>query len=150
MYKLYIELVPRPLWGVNLRNYLGKEKWRDLSKKVAKDAGYRCEVCGGRGPKHPVECHEIWDYSVWGTQKLKGFIALCPDCHKIKHWGRTQLFSDEAELSRLIGHFCNINGVTENHFAMHKTEAFAWWQRANKIDWESDFQSVVNGWIAQR
>jgi hypothetical protein len=50
--------------------------------------GSRCEICGGRGPEHPVECHERWRYNdLIRTQTLVRMIALCPACHQVKHVG---------------------------------------------------------------
>jgi len=60
---------------------------RDMSTD-GKKAENLCETCGGCGPQYPVECHEIWNYDDTRLiQKLDGLIALCPDCHEVKHIG---------------------------------------------------------------
>ena len=87
---LEIELVPQSSHFKNLRSDLKPNEWDLLRKDSYKKAGHRCEICGGKGPKWPVECHDIWDYTN-GVQTLKGLIALCPACHEVKHMGLAQL-----------------------------------------------------------
>jgi hypothetical protein len=36
--------------------------WDRLRHQVTAEAGNRCEICGGRGRRWPVECHEVWHY----------------------------------------------------------------------------------------
>jgi hypothetical protein len=62
MYKLSIELVPQTCWFSNVRDHVDQKTWDILRKDTYKKANYKCEICGGVGSKHPVECHEIWDY----------------------------------------------------------------------------------------
>ena len=70
--KLTIELVPSTAWYSNVRSNVTSSQWDVLRKECYKNAGYKCEVCGGKGPKHPVECHEIWEYNDESfTQTLK-------------------------------------------------------------------------------
>ena len=54
------ELVPAPSWYINLRALLPKEEWDRLRRDCYDRAGNRCQVCGGRGSKWPVECDEHW------------------------------------------------------------------------------------------
>ena len=59
---LTCELVPKSTWAKNLRTRMGQDLW-DIARKIAyKKARYRCEVCSGKGPKWPVECHESWTF----------------------------------------------------------------------------------------
>jgi 5-methylcytosine-specific restriction endonuclease McrA len=72
-----------------------------LRKRTYRQANYRCQVCGGRGSKHPVECHEIWHYDDENKiQKLMGLIALCPSCHQVKHIGLAQIQGKGEEANR--------------------------------------------------
>lgn len=61
---LQIELVPSTAFGENLRKLLTKTEWDKVRKAVYKRAGYKCEICGGKGEKHPVEAHEEWLYGL--------------------------------------------------------------------------------------
>ena len=63
-FKLTIELVPKTSWFTNLRSLVSKEQWDKIRNKVYWKAGYKCEICGSKGPKWPVECHEIWHYDL--------------------------------------------------------------------------------------
>lgn len=75
--KLTIELVPATSWGNNLRSRLPKKSWNAIRKRVYKEADFKCEICGGVGKRHPVECHEVWEYDdVNHIQSLVGFVAL--------------------------------------------------------------------------
>jgi 5-methylcytosine-specific restriction endonuclease McrA len=88
---LTIELVPKTSWCKNLRNELTQEDWDVLRKEAYRRAGYECEICGGRGEKWPVECHERWEYDdAANVQSLSGLVALCPKCHRVKHIGRVE------------------------------------------------------------
>jgi hypothetical protein len=83
--RLSIELVPATSWFDNLRSLLPPAEWDALRKATSQAAGHRCEICGGRGPKWPVECHERWQYDdATHVQTLTGLIALCPECHRVK------------------------------------------------------------------
>ena len=54
--RLTIELVPSTCWFSNVRSNISKQDWDRLRKETYKKANYRCEICGGVGRNHPVEC----------------------------------------------------------------------------------------------
>ncbi len=86
--RLTIELVPKTSWCHNVRALTDELGWDRIRRQVYRQAGYRCEICGGRGPEHPVECHEVWRYDDrTRVQLLVRMIALCPACHQVKHLG---------------------------------------------------------------
>ncbi len=92
--------MPQSCWFSNVRDHVSKPTWDKLRKATYQQANYRCEVCGGRGDKHPVECHEIWNYDdINHIQTLFGLTALCPSCHQVKHIGLAGLRGrgEEAE-----------------------------------------------------
>src|SRR4051794_19953715 len=60
--RLTIELVPRTCWLSNVRNHVEKSQWDFIRKSVYLKASNKCEICGGKGPKWPVECHEIFEF----------------------------------------------------------------------------------------
>lgn len=87
--RLTLELVPTSCWYSNVRSNVTAETWNRLQEHCFHAAAYRCEICGGVGPAHPVECHEIWDYDdAQHIQHLAGLVSLCPACHQVKHMGR--------------------------------------------------------------
>lgn len=136
--KLSIELIPSALWERNVRTALRESAWDRLRKQVAGAAGRRCEICGGVGTRHPVECHERWEYAVGvegGVQTLVGLIALCPGCHEVKHFGRTAAigYGDRA-----MEQLRSVNGWDEATAKRHGLEC--------KLQWEE--RELVSPWTA--
>jgi hypothetical protein len=86
---LAVELVPSTCWLSNVRSLMKRTAWRRLAAE-GRRWGRRCEICGGRGRQHAVECHEVWSYDGRrGVQLLTRLQSLCPMCHRVKHLGRT-------------------------------------------------------------
>lgn len=137
---LTVELVPMSQWADNLRSRLPKSKWDALRHATYAAAHYRCEVCGGVGRKHPVECHEIWEYDdPTSTQKLVGLIALCPHCHEVKHFGLAQA---RGRGGPALAHLARVNGWPLAVAALHVQVAFATWNERSIREWTLDL-----GWL---
>lgn len=138
--KLEIDLVPRTAWGNNVRAVLTNKQWRVLAGIVADRAWNTCEICGGAGPNHPVECHEIWEYTEKSkTRRLVGMIALCPDCHLVKHFGfaRTQGKEEYA-----FKHFMKVNGLKKKEAEAEIAKAFDVWRKRSLVDWKLDLSGL--------
>ena len=60
--KLQIELVPDSCIYSNVRAIIKRSQWDKLRKKIGEKSNFLCEICGGKGTLHPVECHEVWIY----------------------------------------------------------------------------------------
>ena len=134
--RLTVELIPKPAWGINVRSKCAQREWDLVRRATYKVAQYRCEICGGRGPTHPVECHERWKWNETGhVQRLIGLIALCPPCHHVKHMGRS-LVTDKADLA--IKHMMEVNDWARAQVDRHLDEAFVTWRRRNVYDWTVD------------
>ena len=134
--KLTIELVPSTSWFSNLRSLLSSEEWNKVKKGCYKHAGYKCEICSGVGPTHPVECHETWEYDEkTGIQKLVCIVALCPSCHEVKHFG---LAGIKGRTNEAIAHFCKVNGCQVPEAEKYIDEAFATWNKRSEQEWELD------------
>jgi len=134
--KLTIELVPKGQWGSNLRSELPKAKWDALRKECYKTAGNKCEICGGRGPKWPVECHEKWHYcDETKNQTLTGLIALCPSCHAVKHFGRCTAIGNG---DKALAHLRKINDWTEAQANLYVADAFGLWAHRSRENWSLD------------
>jgi hypothetical protein len=104
---LQVELVPRSCHFSNLRSNLPARDWNFLRRGCYEAAGYACEICGGRGYRQAVECHEIWEYDDrLLTQSLRGLTALCPSCHRVKHMALAREKGWDGEAER---HFCRVN-----------------------------------------
>ena len=139
--KLTVELVPQSSWGNNLRSEanLSKAQWDKLRKKSYQKANYRCEICGGKGPKWPVECHEIWHYDdETHTQTLKGLISLCPTCHKAKHLGRTLSVESQEVQSEVILKLATVNQLNPQQTEEYIVKVFEQWQQRSQHQWDLD------------
>lgn len=139
--KLLIELIPKTAWGKNVRTQFPKTVWDTLRKKQYQEAGFRCEICGASGK---LECHEVWEYieEPERVQKLVRLIALCPDCHAVKHMGRTSTLGEEA-FEHAVRHMMEVNGWNVFEARDHIEEAFVIWRQRSQYDWKLDTSSVT-------
>ena len=134
--KLTIELVPSGQWGANLRSELPKKRWDQLRKATYSSSGYVCEVCGGRGERWPVECHERWNYDEKNkSQILIGLISLCPPCHEVKHMGRANAMGRGEQAK---SHLMKVNGWTDQIADAYIENAFRVWLRRSSENWSLD------------
>jgi hypothetical protein len=138
--KLVIELVPSTCWYTNVRSNVTKARWDQLRKQCYKDANYKCEICSAtgltQGSKHPVECHEVWQYDDRNKiQKLLRLISLCPRCHQVKHAGLSLLKGLGEEI---INHLIEVNRISIAKAEAHILQAFATWKERSKHKWTLD------------
>lgn len=134
--RLTVELVPSTSWFTNLRSELSKDDWDRLRSTVYERAGNRCEICGGRGLRHPVECHEIWFYDDQNrVQRLDGLIALCPACHEAKHMGYASSIGRGAQARAHLG---RINGWSMDDVELYLETQFEQWSRRSQHQWTLD------------
>ncbi|QDZ21973.1 HIRAN domain-containing protein [Chloropicon primus] len=136
---LTIDLVPKSVRRTNMKAELPVEVWDELRTDVYEKAGYRCEVCGDQGDKWPVECQEEYHYDVESLsrhrQTLKGFVALCPACHKVKHAGRCIL---SGELKLVTQQLMRVNRWTHLESQMYLQKAVSQWQERSLVEWDQD------------
>lgn len=133
---LTIELVPKSSWYTNVRSEVSQKEWDLIRKSVYKRAGYRCEVCGGRGTDHPVECHEVWEYDDDNhVQTLQKMVALCPSCHEVKHIGRASLNGNRL---RAAEHLAEVNGWTLPKAKIYIQKSFEKWRERSQHEWTVD------------
>lgn len=136
MPKLTVEIVPETAHYSNLRTELPRRIWDRLRKDSYRAADYRCEVCGDKGPTHPVEAHERWGYRIEGrkgVQTLHQIISLCPPCHEVKHYGLAQVRGREQEA---FSHLAFVNKWTskqtrsylEDQALIHRIRSVVLWR----------------------
>lgn len=139
--KLTIELVPQSCWFSNVRSEISSTQWAALRQQVCSAAWDTCQICGGTGDKHPVECHEIWEYDDQKLiQKLVGMIALCPDCHMVKHFGYATLRGKSEDA---IKHLMKVNKLNKKQANKYIKDAFAIWQQRSAKQWTLDISILV-------
>mmetsp|Transcript_4520 Transcript_4520/g.28725 ORF Transcript_4520/g.28725 Transcript_4520/m.28725 type:complete len:291 (+) Transcript_4520:80-952(+) len=144
--KLSVEMVPESQWGCNLRSWLPKTDWDTLRKEQYEIAHHKCEVCGGKGAKWPVECHEKWEYDpAHHVQKLVGLIALCPRCHQVKHLGRTMAV---GQLDDAIEHLQKVNGIGRELSNAYIREVFGIWKARSAHEWKLDLSWLKTRGVA--
>lgn len=141
--KLTIELVPATAWYTNVRSNVSKSEWDRLRKIVYAEAGYKCEICGGKGSRWPVECHEIWSYDDENhTQTLERLTALCPMCHKVKHIGRVESTANSQEKDRVYKHLSRVNGWAVADAFLYAEACFEVWARRSRHQWTLDTSAL--------
>jgi 5-methylcytosine-specific restriction endonuclease McrA len=135
-YKLTIELVPETCWFTNVRSEVSKKDWDYLRNYTYEKAKFRCEICKGKGKKHPVECHEIWSYDDKNKiQKLEKLVALCPKCHQVKHPG---LSEKRGLLNDVIEQLMNVNRISKNEAENLIKDAFIQFNNRSRFQWKLD------------
>jgi hypothetical protein len=142
--KLTTELVPSTLWYTNLRSLITKKQWDIIRKKCYSDANYKCEICGDtgqiQGVTHNVDCHEIWQYDdKLHIQKLIGLIALCPNCHLVKHPGYAH---SQGKSELVIRQLVKINNMTVDQAIEYIENAFIIWKERSQYKWTTDISYV--------
>ena len=138
--RLTVELVPSSCWYTNVRSNVSTAVWDRLRRKVATEAGQRCEVCGGRGRRWPVECHEVWHYDdATKVQRLERLVALCPACHQVKHAG---FASKQGRLGAVIDHLAAVNGWSVEDAALYLEVVFEEWAARSRHRWTLDISAL--------
>ncbi|HZD70549.1 MAG TPA: hypothetical protein VFA45_17140 [Actinomycetes bacterium] len=138
--RLTIDLVPKTSRHGSVRALMDDVTWDRVCSEVYRQAGYRCEVCGGRGAEHPVECHELWRYDDrTRVQTLVRMIALCPDCHQVKHLGHADV---QATGAHTRAHLARVNGWLRVQTDAYISEAFREWAQRNQGPWTVDLDGL--------
>lgn len=131
--KLTVELVPQTCWFSNIRSEVPGPIWDIIRRRVYKDCHYRCEICGGKGPKWPVEAHEIWVYDdINHTQTLIGMSGLCPNCHSAKHIGLAVVHN---RFEGVFKHLLSVNSWTPEEGSSYLAAEEKKWQIRSQHQW---------------
>jgi len=140
--KLKIDLIPKTSFYENVRNHVDQEIWDKLRRYCYRKACYVCEICGGVGPEHPVECHELFSYESNGIQKLVRLMAVCPLCHKCYHIGRTNVIEGPTMVPVCLRHIAKVNGWTYKQAQQYITYASSKYRQRSTVDWTLDISLV--------
>lgn len=139
--RMTVELVPRGQWGANLAQSLKGKRWDRLRQEVLTRAADRCEVCGDPGSTHSLEAHEEWDYDDdLHIQRLSRLVALCRECHEVKHIGRaTNIGRGDAARS----HLARVNGWSVLEAGAYVAAVQYEWAQRSKCQWELDLSALA-------
>jgi hypothetical protein len=133
---LTVELIPRTSWFRNVRSHVSAAEWERLKRIVSERAGRRCEICGGRGERWPVECHEVFAYDdEKHVQRLERLVALCPACHEVKHIG---LAGVRGRRAGAVRHLARVNGWSNADAELYLEVCFEQWNRRSNHKWTLD------------
>ena len=139
--KLTIELVPKTCWYSNVRSEVTPAAWDKIKRIVSTAANNVCEICGGRGPKWPTECHEVWKYDDTAkTQTLIKMCALCPSCHEVKHIGLAQV-KGRGDIA--IEHLMKVNSLSRLEAQNYVDQSFRIWAARSIHQWKLDLTSLA-------
>jgi len=132
--RLSIEPIPASSQLSSLAKLLPRARWNRIRRAVYNRAGYRCQVCGKEDRLH---CHEVWQYNQQtGYQWLRGFQALCEDCHDTKHI----LFArDSRRRAKLLQHFVTVNRLASQQAEDYLKATHRLQQMLNQRDWIVNF-----------
>jgi hypothetical protein len=132
--RLPVEPTPAGSRLATLARLLPPQQWDRLRRRIYRKAGYRCRVCGRRGRLH---CHELWQYNQQTSyQWLRGFQALCEDCHNVKH---ILFVRDDQERARLLEHFMAVNRLSRPEAAQCMVAARRRQHRLDQRNWIVNF-----------
>ena len=144
MPKLAVEMIPSTSWWNNVRSRIPGSEWDLLRKQAYRAANFNCEICGASGLKKSLEAHEVWEYNLeTKVQKLVRLIALCYKCHRVVHFGKTQLLGRNAEAAA-IKHLQKVNSWTEDETLHHIRQAIAEWKLRSQVQWALDIEVLKN------
>ncbi len=114
---------------------LYRTKYGYINKRPEQQGG-NARSAAERGPRWPVECHEIWHYDDDSQcQTLTGLIALCPSCHEVKHMGFSELRGKKDEA---VAHLALANGWSLQGAFDYVDEAFDVWRERSRHAWQLD------------
>ena len=112
--RLTIEPIPAASRLATLAKLMPRERWNRIRRDVFRRAGRRCQTCGREGQLH---CHEVWQYNhQTGYQWLRGFRALCRECHAATH---LTFVSNQRRRDELLRHFMAVNRLTRAEAEHH-------------------------------
>jgi len=132
--KLKLHLIPSGSFYSNLRNQLTQNEWSRISKMVRGYHG-KCQFCGWKPSifrKEYTHLHEVWNFEN-GIQQLVDFECVCPTCHYVHHWGKSQI--DGLNMDFLLRHACKVNKCSEEIFKQHIEDSFWEWQMRSQCEW---------------
>lgn len=141
--RLTLDVVPETCHFSNLRTELPKKTWDRLRKKAYRAAGFRCLICGRTGCNYPVEAHERWEYVPDGpegpVQRLVEIMALCPQCHEVKHYGLAQIKGKDRQARE---HLAEVNNWTMDDVMAHIHEEKIKFEERSCLLWDLDVSSI--------
>lgn len=135
---LYVDLIPRGSFTLNLRGVLSGEDWTRISKGVHIRAGGVCECCGAKSVGRNLDTHERFHFD-GGVQRLVCLVGMCRKCHLSTHFGFAKVrgLGEDALL-----HLMYVRGWNRCEAENHVMEAFRVWEERSKRSWRVDLSLI--------
>lgn len=141
-----IGLIPQRAWGRNVRAIVSGEVWGRLRGKFGTSYDkwetwpepappLGCNICNQHVAAN-LHLHEIWEFDdQLLIQTLKGFAAICEDCHDAIHLGRAIRvgLGDKA-----MTHLARVNGWSSQETAKQVQKAILQWEKRADFDYQLD------------
>jgi hypothetical protein len=146
---LQITPVPKPLFNINLRSNLRRSEWAALRRPVIEDRGRKCGTCGEAIKQSAdIQAHEAWAYDtsvVPAAAKIREIVIQCRKCHGCEHFFRMLSLAKKGrvagwQITDIIEHFCEVNGVGPDKFDEHAFVAWNEWKKLSALRWRVDLR----------
>lgn len=124
-----------------VKRILPDEVWDFHRKESYRNADYRCEICGGKGDKWPVEAHERWELTAsLSLLTLRGLMSLCPGCHIVKHYPKVYRpgKTEDDIYAEVLTQIAKVNNWPPSKVHTYIEEVKNKWDEWNKRDWIID------------
>jgi hypothetical protein len=146
---LQITPVPKPLFNINLRSTLKHSEWAALRRSVIMERGRKCGTCS-KAVKNSsdLQAHEECAYDTSGdpaVARIRQIVIQCSMCHGCEHFFRLLSLAKRGivaswQITDLIEHFCEVNGVGPKEFDEHAFSTWEEWKRLSALRWRLDLR----------
>lgn len=144
---LRADRLPHTVWGSNLRAFLPRGRWQELSRLTSELSDGRCEICSREPkPEAALDCNEIWEFvDADGAhiQRLVGVIAMCEWCHLTQHSGRA---NNMGRFEDVMAVLMGLNGWTHRRAMQDFDASVAEFAERSQHAWDLDI-TVLEGWF---
>jgi len=147
---LYVDLIPSTCWYTNVRSNIDSVDWERLKEMCRQRARYCCEICGATSDysqQQYLECHEryLFDKNT-KMQKIIRFMCICSMCHKVSHFGLSQV---QGKSEEALQHLMKVNRWDKYRARKHVDKRFQLWEMKSDMDWVLDLSLLDSIGIKQ-
>ena len=137
------EMIPKPIWGENLRKHVSRPEWDVIRRTAYKTFGNRCAICRADTRQN---CHEDWEFDDMAhVLRLRGLLSLCDPCHNVKHLGNARRLERMGVLvfDTVIRHFQTVNSCSRYEFRLCEIQGNMIWAKRSRHKWTVDFGDLL-------
>lgn len=136
---VHVSLIPKPLWGRNVRAIVSQETWEYLRLEFHAESRKVCRICKAAS-KH-LDLHEVFYYDdVRRVQALVDLVPVCPLCHHVLHMGYSHAIGrSELSKERLV----QVLGISSPAAEKVIGDLFREWQSRSAVMYKQDFSWLL-------